>query len=213
MKRTMFCLVILCVATIAAHAQQPFEGKVVYKVTYVIPNAPEAAADAFIRGLGDTQEYFVKKGSYKYMMNGTHFNYQLYINSENRLYTKLVNEETLFWTDAQTDHDPIADYRIIRNIEEVNNITCDALIVNSKGGTMTTYYYNPKYPLDKTQYKNHNFGNWTVVVDKAGAIPLKIVAINSQFTMTMVAVEIKAQKLDDSTFVLPADLPTKEERY
>ena len=78
---------------------QTFEGKVVYENKYKskIPNLTD---DQFTTMMGTVQEYLIKGGNYKSTMNGTFFLWQLYINKDNKLYTKMSNSPSILWNDG-----------------------------------------------------------------------------------------------------------------
>src|ERR1700755_2755722 len=85
---------------------QTFEGRIVYHNTYTskIPNVTD---ELFTSMMGDTQEYFFSVRDYKSVSNGTFLSWQLYINAENKLYTKMANAETLIWNDGASNPDEI----------------------------------------------------------------------------------------------------------
>jgi hypothetical protein len=82
--------------------------------------------------MGTTQEYSIKGGNYKSVTNGSFVQMQLYVQSENKLYSKLATSDTLFWTDGKNDSDPVVSYKILEDQEVVLGVTCDAIIIESK---------------------------------------------------------------------------------
>lgn len=85
---------------------QTFEGKIVYKNTYrsKIPNVTD---EQFTTMMGSVQEYFIKNGNYKSVANGSFFQWQLYVNKENKLYSKMANSEILLWNDGAANSDKV----------------------------------------------------------------------------------------------------------
>jgi hypothetical protein len=57
--------------------------------------------------MGSSQNYIIKGGDYKSSANGTMFQWQLYINKDNKLYNKMSNSETILWNDAGAKPDEV----------------------------------------------------------------------------------------------------------
>ncbi|MFM9837594.1 MAG: hypothetical protein ACKVOQ_04975 [Cyclobacteriaceae bacterium] len=205
MKKTYFFTAVFFIA-INLNAQT-FEGKIIYRNNYTSKLAQVKDAQ-FNAMMGTTQEYFIKGGNYKSVMNGTYSQMQLYIQADNKLYNKLATSDTLYWMDGKKDNDPVVKYEILKHQEEVLGVKCDVIVVESKSGK-TTYYFNSKYAVDPSLYKDHKFGNWSFLMEKTKALPLKFIMENAQFKLVSVATEAKEQKLDSNLFKLPSGTPTK----
>src|SRR5687767_6579666 len=97
---------------------QSFEGKIVYNNSYKskMPNVKDEQLTAM---MGSTQEYFIKSGDYKSVSNGSFFQWQLYRNKDNKLYSKMSNSETLLWSDGATNPDTVLTAVINRGAAEV----------------------------------------------------------------------------------------------
>lgn len=187
-----------------------FEGKITYQNTYK-SKIPNATSEQFTAMMGSTQEYFIEGGKYKSVTNGSLSQWQLYVPSENRLYTKMSTSDTLLWTDGNSNPDEAVKYEIQKSAVEILGYKCDALVVQTKTGTIT-YYYNKKIKIDPELYKNHQYGNWAFLTGKSKSLPLKIEMETPQFTLVSEAVEIKEIELDSEFFDLP-DAPTKKSPY
>jgi hypothetical protein len=190
---------------------QTFEGKIIYKNTYKskIPNVTDAQ---FITMMGSTQEYFIKNGDYKSIANGALFQWQLYVNKDNKLYNKMSNSETLLWNDGNTNPDEVLKAEVNRGVTEVLGYKCDELILTCKSG-IQKYYYNTKFSVDPKLFVNHKFGNWYTFLSKSNSLPLKSIIDNAQFTVESTATEVKEMKLDKAFFDLPANLKTMKSPY
>jgi hypothetical protein len=90
---------------------QSFEGKIVYQHTYKrkIPSLPD---DKFTSMMGSVQNYYIFGGDYKSEVNGTFLLWQLYINADNKLYTKMANSETILWNDGATNPDEVTSVEL-----------------------------------------------------------------------------------------------------
>lgn len=203
--RTM-SLLFLTMLTFVARSQN-FEGKMVSRITIKskIPGLPD---ERLSNMLGLSQDYFIKGGKYKSLSNGQMITMQIYDPTTNKLYNKRPNSDTLYWMDAGENEDEVTSYEIKKNAETILGNLCDALILTTKTGT-TIYYYSSKYRLDKAKFANHNFGNWSFLAAKAGALPLKSVIENKQFRLEMTATEITPMALTDAMFAIPSNAPVK----
>ncbi len=190
---------------------QAFEGKIVYKNTYKskMPNVTDEQLTAM---MGSTQEYFIKNGDYKSVTNGSFFQWQLYVNKDNKLYNKMANAETLLWNDGAINPDEILDATVARNVTEILGYKCDELILTCKSG-IQKYYFNNKLSVDTKLFVNHKFGNWYDFLSKSNSLPLKSIVDNRQFTLESLATEVKEMKLDKTLFELPANAKTMKSPY
>jgi hypothetical protein len=190
---------------------QTFEGKIVYKNTYK-SKMPNVTDDQLTIMMGSTQEYFIKNGDYKSVTNSSIFQWQLYVNKDNKLYNKMANSETLLWNDGATNPDEIFKAELNVGVTEILGYKCDELVLTCKSGTQK-YYFNTKLSLDTKLFVNHKFGNWYDFLSKSNSLPLKSIVDNGQFTLESVAIEIKEMKLDKTLFDLPADVKTMKSSY
>lgn len=185
---------------------QTFEGKIVYKNSYK-SKLSNTTDDQFTTMLGSTQDYFIKNGDYKSITNGSFFQWQLYINKDNKLYNKLSNSEILPWNDCATNSDKILKVEVNKSSTEILGYKCDEVVLTCKSG-IQKYYFNKNLSVDSKLFINHNFGNWYDFVSKSNSLPLKSIVDNGQFTLESVAIEVKRMKLDKQFFELPANTKT-----
>ncbi len=207
MKIKLTLIILLVLSAGAIHAQI-FEGKVVYnnRFTSKIKNLSDEQLQMFI---GSKQEYFIKGGHYKSLLNGRALVMQLYNQEDNRLYNQRANTDTLYWFDASKNTDEVKNVEIRHNAETVLGKKCDALILQTVSGT-STFYYSAEYKIDSKAYVNHKYSNWDLYVSKTGAIPLKTIVENGQFKMESTAVEITPVKLDAAFFNIDKTAPVKQ---
>src|ERR1041385_6430879 len=92
--------------TITCSFGQTFEGKIVYTNQYKskLANVTDQQFSAMI---GNTQEYFIKGGNYKSVANGTFLQWLLYVNKDNKLYTKAVASASILWNDGALNTDEV----------------------------------------------------------------------------------------------------------
>ena len=190
---------------------QSFEGKIVYQNAYKskIPNVTD---EQFTTMMGATQEYFIKNGDYRSVANGSLFQWQLYVNTDNKLYSKMANTETLLWNDGAANTDEILKAEINKDVIEILGYKCDELVLTCKSG-IQKYYFNTKLSVDTKLFVNHKFGNWYDFLSKSNSLPLKSIVTNGQFTLESVATAIKEMELDKTFFDLPAGSKTMKSPY
>ena len=136
-KLLVFALITFSTLTVFG---QNFEGKITYSNSYKNKN-PQMTDQQWLSMMGGTQEYYIKGGNYKSVTNGTLMQWQLYINSENKLYSKMSNSETVFWNDGLTNTDSIISVELNKNVIEILGYKCDELILTCKSG-IQKYYFN-----------------------------------------------------------------------
>jgi len=197
--KIFFLVIVTCTLTYG----QTFEGKITYQNSYKskIPNVTD---ELFTQMMGTSQEYNFKGGNYRSSSNGTLLLWQLYIQRDNKIYTKFSNSPSVFWNDGAVNPDEVLKSELNKNVTEVLGYKCDELILTCKSGVQK-YYFNSKLKIDPKLFENHKFGNFYEYVSKTKAIPLKITVDNVQFSLESVAIAVKEEKIADSLFILPAD--------
>lgn len=208
--RKVFCFILALFSTILLSAQS-FEGKIIYTNAFK-SKTPSITDEQFTSMMGARHEYFVKQGDYKTNANGTLVQWQLYRNSDNKLYTKMANSEAAFWNDGAVNQDEVLKVELNKQVTEVLGYKCDEIIVTCKSGVQK-YYYNSGFPVDVMAFEKHKFGNWYAFVSNSKSLPLKILVDNPQFTLEQVAVEVTPMKLDKEMFSLPANMQITKSPY
>ena len=182
---------------------QSFEGRVTYETAYKskIPNVTDAL---FTEMMGKSQEYNLKDGNYRTTSNGTFLQWQLYVNKDNKLYTKFSNSASILWNDGAVNPDSVLKTEFNKEVIDILGYTCDELILTCTSG-IQKYYFNSKLKIDPKPFANHKFGNWYQYLSQSQAVPLKMILDNVQFSVVIVATAIQPQRIDDQLFALPAD--------
>jgi len=205
-------LVILYIVLSGAFVfAQSFEGEIVYKNTYK-SKVPKVTDKKFSDLMGSQQNYYIKDGDYKSETNGTLMFWQLYINADNKLYSKFANSVPILWNDGSVNTDAVISAELHYNAATILGYQCDELIFNCKSGVQK-YFFTSRLPVDSKLYAKHQYGNWYAYLSKANALPLKIVIDNTQFTMESTATAIKPIKLDKKMFQLPVGAKTAKSPY
>ena len=185
---------------------QSFEGKIVYKCNYK-SKLPNVSDTQFTQLMGNTQEYFIANGNYKSIANGTFFQSQTYLLSENKLFSKMANSMDYLWNDCAVNTDVITKFVINKSVTKILGYNCDELILYCTSGVQK-YYYNSKFAIDVKVFVTHKYGNWYEFVSKSKALPLKYIMETKQFVLETIAVSVEEKKLVNSFFELPLDAKT-----
>ena len=190
---------------------QDFEGKITYSNTYKSQN-PQMTDQQWQSMMGGTQEYSIKNGDYKSVTNGTVMQWQLYVNSENRLYSKMSNSETALWNDGLTNTDSILNSELNKNAINILGYDCDELILTCKSG-IQKYYFNASLKVNVNLFENHKFGNWYAFLKESNSLPLKMIVSNDQFTLESIATEVTEMKIKESELKLAENQKTIKSPY
>jgi hypothetical protein len=200
MKKFLFVAVVFAI-TLPCFSQS-FEGKITYQNTFK-SKMPNITDEQFGAMMGAKQEYILKGGNYKSIMNGTMMQWQLYLQKDNKLYSKMASSDVIFYNDGAVNKDEVIKAEIKKGVGEVLGYKCDELVLTCKSG-IQKFYYNPAIKIDGTLFKDHKFGNWSEVLSRINAMPLKISMESPQFSLESIALEIKKEKVDDAIFALPS---------
>ena len=190
---------------------QHFEGKIVYKNSYS-SKTPGVTDEQLTSMLGSVQEYYIKDGDYKSVLNGSLLESQLYINKDNKLYNKMSNSEEFFWNDGATNPDEILKTEINKGVIDILGYKCDELILTCKSGVQK-FYFNSRLSVNIEMFKDHKFGNFYEILSRANSLPLKVVMESQQFVVESIATEVIPTKLEKSFFELPANAKTIKSPY
>lgn len=202
MKRTLITLSLLFTGLIIY--AQSFEGYIVYKNTY--KSKTDNLSDSLMTAMmGDIQKWYTKGGEYKTELNGTFMQWQVYNKAENKVYTKIATSNDALFNYADVNTDEIQNVQLNKGVTEILGYKCDELILTCKSG-IQKYYFSSKLPLDSKLFTKHAYGNWYEFLNRANAVPLKIVLDNAQLSLESVATEIKKAPVDKNLFVLPAGM-------
>jgi hypothetical protein len=209
MKKVLWLNLLLFLSTVLF--AQSFEGKIVYKNSFKSKTAG-VTDDQFNSMMGTTHEYFIKGGSYKTISNGSFMQWQQYVNSDNKLYTKMANSEAAFWNDGAINQDEVLKAEINKGVADVLGYKCDEIILTCKSGVQK-YYYTSRFSVDVSAFEKHKYGNWYDFISRSKSLPLKFIVESPQFLFEGVAVEVKPMQLEREMFLLPTNIQTTKSPY
>ena len=124
----------------------------------------------------------------------------------------MANSPLAMFNEGSENNDEVVSAVIKKDAETVLGYKCDELTITTKK-SLQKYYYTSLLPVNGKLFANHKFGNWDVYMQKANAVPLKIIMETAQFSMESLASEVKAVKLEDTLFTLPAGMQVTKNPY
>lgn len=208
MRKIIF--IAIYILSISTSLGQNFEGKIIYSNT-CISNIPEITSESLSSLMGSKQEYIIKEGNYKSITNGTFFDWQLYINTSGKFYTKATSSDTTYCVDdkKQAKEDEVISVKLNKNVTKILEYNCDELIVKYDR-KVQKYYFNSGIIINTEIFKNDKFQNWYGYLLRANVFPLKIITETFALTAESVATEIIPLKIEDKTFELPEGIKVEE---
>ncbi len=183
-----------------SNSNDSFEGKVYYDFM-MKDKSGEMPEEAMKMMFGDEQVYTQKDNKYKNEFGGQMNMKQYYLGGDS-MFVEMLGIEGLMWNDARENTNELISIDITENAAKVMGINCDLLTIKSKEGT-DQYFYSKDYPMNPKDYKNHKYEFWDIYVEKAKAVPLKVIADSDEFYIEATATKIEPMNIDDSEFELP----------
>src|SRR4030095_14010177 len=115
------------------------------------------------------------------------------------------NSDTLFYTDCSQPNETIIKSDISLNRDTILNFPCNLFEIqtNNLAGQpyrFAYYYFNETTKVNPDWFKNTKFGSYDKIYPQTKAVPLKIIIKMEAITITMTALSIKKQKVDDKLF-------------
>ena len=196
MKQILITLFFSLCCSIAF--SQSLEGKIVYKNTFKskTPNATDAQWNAM---MGTVQNYYIKGGNYKSVMDGKLMQWQIYRAAENKMYNKTVHSAQPMAVDASVEDDKVISSKVERTAGVILGYKCDKLTLNCTSGVQI-YFFAPKLFIDKKLYSKHAYGNYYTYLSLANAAPLKMIIDAPTFHMEGIATSVSREKVSDGIF-------------
>lgn len=199
-------IALLSILISTASFGQTFEGKITYESSFESAHPDKVTPQEWTNLIGWKQELYIKNGNYKYVTNGSFCQWKVYVNADNKIYTKVEKSDTLLWNDASLYSEKIiAKTSIKKNAVKILGYSCDQISFALMSGGAQTYFFASKLGVDVKQFEQHKFGLWLDFLSQSKALPLKSRIETTQFVMESVATEVKAMQLDDAFFAVPGD--------
>jgi len=191
---------------------QSFEGIITYKMEAQNPN-PEMIPDSvFQQGLKETsgergymvQTYYYKGENYMSEIDaGTQKGFQLYNPGDGLLYSWQEGTDEAITVDSKKFMDELVEITASEETEVILGFTCNRLDIKSKFGETSVWFVAEEFIMDPAPFKDHLYGHWGPILQKTGAIPLKIEMKGFMGHFIQTAIEHEATTIDNSRFALP----------
>jgi hypothetical protein len=207
---SLLIVIVSLIVSLCSYSQS-FEGKITYDNNYQ-SKMSNVSDEQFSQMMGSEQEFYIKGGKYKSIVNGSALEYLLYLPESNKLYTKTPSSDVLLWGDASKNSDEIVSTVINKRADTILGFVCDEVIFTCKSGVQK-YYYHSKFSVDKHLFAGHKAANWAAFLSVAGALPLKMILENEQFVFVSIASSYKQENIADDFFKLAADAKMMESTY
>ncbi len=206
MKKLTF-VISLCLCVLGTLAQSSFQGRILYQNKFLLPNGQDITESAS-KIMGTQQDYYINANNYKSILNGQQVNMQLYNSRDNKYYNIDCNKTAQSF-DAATETGKVEKIEKLDGPFDILGRKCKGLIM-TKGLVKTTYYYDESLKIDIEPFSKHRFGNWIDYLEASlGALPLAFIVESPQYTWKAEAIKVEEMKLEDSFFLLPADVKLK----
>src|SRR5215831_12275509 len=177
-------------------AKHYFEGKITYKLEFDARGGNVTVA-TFQRSLGNGVTLFFKHGNYYHRFDGGIMEYDMYNQTENKLYTKMRNNDTIFWSDCSLPEDKILGLDSAAKKESILGIKCNELTMRQKDMTHIQYYNSDSITINPDWFKNFRKYDQYLVSKKESSIYLKEVTFYGALVMIETAIAIKREPIDD----------------
>lgn len=177
-----------------------FEGEVRYQVK-MIDHVSALGSKQMEEMLGSEHVYFFSKGRYKSIAKGSMTMNQYYLGGDT-LFNEVVGNPDIMWHDVTQYDDEIVDFRIDKDVEEINGVLCSLLYIDSKKGVVK-YYYNEGYGLNPKHYKNHQNSFWNFCAKKTKSLPVKWVTDTEDYFIDITATSFESKDIPNEEFSVP----------
>lgn len=207
----LFLAAALSLISITTYAQN-FEGTITYKVEAYNPMpdmVTEEQWQELIKEQFGQRGYMIQKYSYKqdkYLSSidaGMHHGFQAYNPKDKLLYSWQANSDTATTVNSKKYLDEFVSITPKDTVATIMNISCQAIIVKSKMGSMTVYYNSDYLKMDANLYKGHLYGHWEQILKHTGCLPLKVETQGFMTKIVQTATEFKQESISDDRFTIP----------
>lgn len=181
--------------------ERDFSGKIVYQYDFRDTKSGNNITDQLSGIIGSEQHYFINSNNYKAFDEDGNL-VQLYNADSNKYYFPNPNTGKIMEIDGSFMMSEIISVTKLEGTETILGKTCKILVVATKTDE-TTYFYSDEIAVDPSNFSQHKFGGWSEYMKASnGALPLKYILKNEQYTWTSTAVEITRMEIAEEEFVL-----------
>ena len=203
--KNLLCLVLSLIWLPVLGQTDNFTGKIIYEYQFQEPQTGKDITSQMSQSFGKKQHYFVNDHNYKaYDENGDLV--QLYNSSTNKYYFANPNTGELMVLDANKTISEIESVQHSDETKEILGRVCKKVTVKTTRGE-TTYWYSPEIQVNSENFTNHKFGGWSTYLEASkGALPLKYIVKNANYTWITTATDIQKMDLDKTDFEINQEI-------
>lgn len=203
MKRNF--LILISIISISRLFAQDFEGYILYAYQYLDASGKDITLSMGAEN-GMEQNYYIDSRNYKGIDEKGQLS-QLYNSKSNTYFFQQGSKIRSF--PGSTEYPKEFKYNFSKETLTVVGYQCNSVVVSTESG-QTTYFYNNSISVNINNFENHRFGNWNNYLKATnGALPLKYIVKQKDFTLIATAVQVEQRNLDDSEFNIDKILKTK----
>jgi hypothetical protein len=202
-KIILIFLFLLIQLNFSTAQKAEFVGNIVYQNKFYSPDLQDITPQ-LSPILGAFQNYSINPNNYKSIMNGGVIVSQFYIGKTNKYYV-VKADKTAQELDAAIATDSILKITHGNLDTLISGRICKKLAILTTESN-TIYFYDPNLKVNKTNFKNHNFGNWNRYLQESnGALPINYIFESKMFIWESQAIKIEPKILTDQDFELNDD--------
>jgi hypothetical protein len=184
-----------------SNSNENFTGKILYKYVFTDNKTGADLTNAMGDVVGTEQHYYINSSNYKANDQNGDLK-QLYNSSDNTYYYTDPYTKEILNVDASFNMSEIISITEMEDTETILGRVCNKLVITTKTNE-TTYFYSKEIAVDPSNFSKHQFGDWSTYLEASnGALPLKYIVKNNNYTWSSTAVEITPMELTDEDFQL-----------
>jgi len=197
--RYLFLIICLFLSTNLEAQTNYFSGKIMYKYKFYDANSGNDITEKMTSIHGKEQHYFIHSDSYKSFDDKGNFG-QLYIGQNNKYYYRSPDSDEIMMMDASVNFSKIVSISHTDMKEEILGKICKQLIIKTDSDK-TVYFYSDEITVDPLKFTGHKLGDWSEFLKASnGALPLKYIVENKDYTWVSTAIEISRMNLTANDF-------------
>ena len=187
-----------------------FEGRITYKTEFV-RKSNKYDSTTLSMAIGKFSDYFIKDGNSLIKNYGAISYETLYRVKENKIYSRKVWSDSVFYTDCSKPGFKILKFTITPNKETILGIKCDELKVFFDGKIVTNYFNSDTLRADPALHSEYTFYNEDFYSQKMRSISLKFIIEKPDYMVTYTATSFSYVKLSEDLFSIPKNKKLVEE--
>ena len=202
MAKKIFFWSIFILTSLTAISQSYFEGEITYKFTF----KSEQLKDPNILLtpiFGNGSTLYFKEGNYRHEYESGTMEFDLYNKSDNKMYQKKRNNDTIYWVDCGNGANTIQDTLFYSKTDTILGIICDRLTLQYKEESEIHYYNSDSICINPDWFKNYKLNDEYLIDRKEKSIYLKSEHLFKYFTLIETATKISREKIDIEKFKIP----------